>query len=299
MTVTRAVPSEDPRAIALAWERAYGRFDEIDAIALHVRARRALGRVLAWLDERGIDALPVKGIVLANTVYARPVERPLGDLDLKVRARDLDAIARLLATERGARLVRHSRIAGNVTGQIDLIEVDFETRIGAPLVCALGIDAIFARATRTRDGLGFEHLRIDVNDHALVLALDRFKDHVGAKPWAAWDLARIVREPGFTPSRFAERAAEARCTTIVHVVARHLSEAHGDARWGEIAARVPPARARYAERMLATLASGGPAALAARVNARAASDSPIRALASVAVGAAWALGGFGSVARRE
>ena len=46
-------------------------------------------RVLAALGQAGVAALPVKGVVLAETVYGNLALRPLGDLDVLVRADDL------------------------------------------------------------------------------------------------------------------------------------------------------------------------------------------------------------------
>jgi hypothetical protein len=41
--------------------------------------------------------LPLKGLVLANTVYSDPAARPMSDLDVAVRPRDLDATGHILS----------------------------------------------------------------------------------------------------------------------------------------------------------------------------------------------------------
>jgi hypothetical protein len=48
-------------------------------------------RVLAALRQAGVAALPVKGLVLAETLYGSLALRPLGDLDVLVRPKDLAA----------------------------------------------------------------------------------------------------------------------------------------------------------------------------------------------------------------
>jgi hypothetical protein len=46
-------------------------------------------RVLAAFQQSGVEALPVKGLVLAETLYGSLALRPLGDLDVLVRPADL------------------------------------------------------------------------------------------------------------------------------------------------------------------------------------------------------------------
>ena len=102
--------------------------------------------------------------------------------------------------------------------------------------------------------------------------------------WRLSDLERIVRLPGFDPVTLESRTIEARCSTIVHIVASHVAKVAGDARWEEIAARIPPARPDYAARVLATLRGERTNALLTwRLEVRASSDSPARRLGALAV----------------
>jgi hypothetical protein len=55
---------------------------EFQQSSLHDR----LVKVLALYATHGIEALLLKGAGLAHTVYARPTERPMGDIDVLVRA---------------------------------------------------------------------------------------------------------------------------------------------------------------------------------------------------------------------
>src|SRR6266542_3108756 len=54
-------------------------------------------RVLAAFRQAGVAAIPVKGIVLAETLYGGLALRSLGDLDVLVRPDDLPAARRSLA----------------------------------------------------------------------------------------------------------------------------------------------------------------------------------------------------------
>ena len=58
----------------------FAMISEFQLVSLHER----LGRILALLSSRGIDALLLKGAGLAYSAYARPTDRPMGDIDLLV-----------------------------------------------------------------------------------------------------------------------------------------------------------------------------------------------------------------------
>jgi hypothetical protein len=279
-------PDIDAEERARAWRDSHGEpIDDLAALGFHMRARAVLERVLARLDAAGVDALVVKGAVVASWLYAREIDRPIRDLDLRVRPRDRDRAVRALAAMPGARILVASRAYASAVLSIDRVEVDVETTLGPPFLCALSVDAMLARAERTRAALGFSHLRPELHDHALLLALNVFKDRLADLPrWRLRDLERVAALPAFDPATFAARAAEARCTTIVHVVARHVASACDDPRWAALADRIAPARPRYAARVLATLHGPPPpssrTSIAWRLAIRAASDSRPRAAAA-------------------
>lgn len=68
-----------PRAVQERVDR-FAMISEFQLTSLHER----LGRVLALLEARGIDAVLLKGAGLAYSAYARPTDRPMGDIDLLV-----------------------------------------------------------------------------------------------------------------------------------------------------------------------------------------------------------------------
>jgi hypothetical protein len=273
---------------ARAWRESHGEaIDDLAALGFHMRARAVLGRVLAALDAAGVEALVVKGAVVASWLYAREIDRPVRDLDLRVRPRDRARAARVIAAMPKARLLVASRAYGSAVLSVDGVEVDVETTVGPPFVCALGVDAMLARAERTDAGLGFVHRRPELHDHALLLAVNLFKDRLAGLPrWRLRDLERLARLPTFDPAVLAARAADARATTVVHVVARHVADRCGDAAWARVADRITPARPRYAARVLAALrGERRPSPLAWRLEVRASSDSRPRALAAACASA--------------
>jgi hypothetical protein len=271
-------------ASLLAWERLHGEpFDRVKALAFHLRARAALEHALARLDEAGIPALVVKGALLAHTLYASPIERPIRDVDLRVRPVDLARAGRILAGAPGAKALVRSRVYGSWVVSFERVELDLESAIGPPFVCGIPVEAILARAQRTTEGLGFPHWRPEIHDHALLLIVNLFKDRfLDVPPWKLGDLVRLVRAPGFDPATFHERVREAECTTVAHVVANVVATLAESREWEEMAARIVPARRRYAARILSDLGvKQARPALWRRISARACADSRSRALAAL------------------
>jgi hypothetical protein len=83
-------------AVVPAWVSPRLRDAELAGIATVMTLNATLGRVLAALRARDIEALILKGPVLAGTLYADPTLRPYHDLDLCVRRPELDAAAGVL-----------------------------------------------------------------------------------------------------------------------------------------------------------------------------------------------------------
>jgi len=67
-----------------------------EATARYLIFRRELGRLLVSVAEDGIPLIPLKGLVLAETLYPDPVLRPSSDLDLLVRPDTVRAVDALL-----------------------------------------------------------------------------------------------------------------------------------------------------------------------------------------------------------
>ncbi len=223
---------QDARAErAAAWERLHREpIDDAAALAFHVRASWGLERALGLLGKAGVPALVVKGAILAHQLYESPIDRPLRDVDLRVRPRDLERATRALLSDSGTKQLVAS--AGYRSAVLSLrgVEIDLETTIGPPFLRQrLGVEDVMARAVHSVEPLGFAHVRPDLEDHALLLAINLFKDHVLPNLCTVEDLVRIARRGEFDRVRFAQRVAQAGVTTIVHVVARYVAETRTDA----------------------------------------------------------------------
>lgn len=83
-----AVPAEARTALGAAARR---------CVATNLALRHELGRVLDALAAAEIDAMPLKGPVLADEIYPAPLLRPSVDLDVLVRAEDRRAAGRVLS----------------------------------------------------------------------------------------------------------------------------------------------------------------------------------------------------------
>jgi hypothetical protein len=242
-----------------------------------------LRKTLLLLERAGVPVVVVKGAVLAHTLYASPVERPIRDVDLRVRPRDLDRALAVLSRQM-ARQVRRSRVYRSAVVTTSGVDLDLESSLGPPFLCGLTVSQVLARSVTAQHPLGFPYPQPELHDHALILAVNAFKDHlVDARSWSLLDLEKIVRVPGFDRDLFARRARAHHASTLVHVVARFLAR-RSNTDWEEIARLVPPARPAFAAEML-RWAEGAPRADAARrLRIRGASD--VRARAAAAMGLA-------------
>jgi hypothetical protein len=280
-TMTRRSDSESR---AGAWRESHGEpLDDVAALAFHLRARAALERAIGILEEASVPALVVKGALLAHTLYQSPIDRPIRDVDLRVLPAHVGRAGDLLAATPGSRLLVRSRVYGTSVVSFRKVEIDLESAIGPPFLCAVDIASLLRRAERTAQGLGFPHLRPELHDHALLLIVNLFKDRIRETPeWKLRDLVLLAGCPGFDPRRLVALAEDARCTTIAHVVARHVARAVPDERWADIAARIRPVRPAYAARLLAIAErTRRPPLLSWQLDARAGSDSRARSLAAI------------------
>jgi hypothetical protein len=241
--------------------------------ARHVLTRRALVSVAAALAKRGIPVLAVKGVVTSGWLYRDPSERPLTDLDIRVRPRDFTAVVRACASE-GWQLERRLWSYRTLMIGVDEITVDVESHVGPPGATSLPVDRLFDRASLDPEGFWIP----EPHDHALLLTINVFKDKISAAlPWAVEDAARVVDTPGFVPRTYVDRAREARLAAMAWVVADWMARERRHVTWTSIRSLLGgdvPARARYTTRVRRLFSSGDPASLEARLLARAASDDP-------------------------
>lgn len=267
--------------------------ERLSAWAVHELALRAASEALAALAEAGVRAVPVKGLVLARTLYADPADRPIRDVDVFVPPRDL---GRALEVARARRwpVVWDSKTLRTPNFVVGRVAVDVATSLGPMGLSALGVEEIVARARPAVAPLGFAHLAIDPNDHALLLAIDAFKDKLGlGKASARGDLERIVAAPGVDAAVIAARAREAKLATAVSLVAAWVAAETPGSRWREVRERLSPAvRPGYVaahDRALARACASRLDAVRASLLVRIASDSGPRRLLALGLGAAGTL----------
>lgn len=257
----------------------------------HELASRALRALLELLEPEGVAVLPVKGVVLGRTLYADVTERPMADVDVRIRPADRGRVERLLRA-RGWPILHGSKQWGAFETESARMLVELETSIGPPGVCAVSVEEMIGRASRTTAGLGFPHLEPELHDHALVLCVTVFKDKIhDTVPWALGDLVRVAQQPGFDAARMAALAARAELRTAVWAVADWAASAGGSEAWAAVRDRIgrTPPRALYLRAYRALAKTPHSSRVALPLLARAASDDPALAARALLLGGAGVL----------
>jgi hypothetical protein len=204
---------------------------------------RAAETAISALRESGVDGMPVKGLVLAREVYD-PAERSISDVDLIIPRRSFSTALRV-ARAAGWQLVWDARVVGSVNFVVDDFPIDVKCTFGPAGVSAIGVPAIFRRAALSEHPLGFAHWRIERHDHALLLAMDAFKDGLGGgKPWAREDLVRIASSSEFLPESLIERAMTARLQTMLAIVAGWVLSSGPSPAWAAVQKHLASVRLR-------------------------------------------------------
>jgi hypothetical protein len=256
----------------------------LEAWGRHLAAREALRELVAELGVRRV--MPVKGVLTARWLYDDVIERPIADLDVRVRPSDVARVADV-ARARGWRVERYAPAYDNVVLDVRGVGVDVEAALGPPGLCALGMDAVFERAVSFEAAFGFPVLAPELHDHALLLALNAFKDKLAfTSDGCKEDLARIGRLPELDPGRLARLARASRVSAVVWIVADWLADASDGWRAVRGALGPRPPRPLYVA-LVKSLISRAPMSLAARLVARAGSDDPRSGLRALRRAAAW------------
>jgi hypothetical protein len=261
------------------------------AFVAHLLADSVLASAIPRFEEAGVAVVLVKGIVTSKSLYADVSERPITDVDLRVRPRDL---ARVLAVgqDAGWDVLRHSLPYGNIVFRADGMLLDVEASIGPPGLCALAVDDLVARAVRARARapVAYEYLAPELHDHVVVLCVNAFKDKLPRNaPWIVTDLERIVLQPGFDAGVLAERARASRSRTIVWMVADWMVSLSGHRVWAAVRDRIGPEAPRpaYARLFRALHRRHAERSLALRTLARVGSDAPWSGVRAILVAAAF------------
>jgi hypothetical protein len=242
--------------------------------ALHVAARSTLIAATRVLDRAHVPFLVVKGAVTAYSLYPDPSERPLGDVDIRIRPQDFRRSARAFDGA-GWSVSDWKPDYGAFIADLRGVSVDVESVIGAPGLCAMSIEEMMSRATRGPSGADFQVP--EVHDHAVLLCVNIFKDKfVHATPWGIEDTRRIGESRGFDADRFVARARQARIACIAWIVADWMVRETDSAAWARVKDRLGGARAPRPSYAWAfrKLQERAPSSLATRILARLAADEP-------------------------
>jgi Uncharacterised nucleotidyltransferase len=245
-----------------------------DAWLVQEHSLKVLKRLVLACDREGIDLLPVKGILSARTLYADVSERVISDIDVRVRPRDVRRVERLARGE-GWTVIHRMHAYSNLVLAIDGRDVDVEAHMGPPGVCTITVDTLIARATREDRTFGFSALVMDPHDHALLLVLNAFKDHMAtAMAWAIDDLSKVVRAPWFDTATLVERAESGQVRTVLWIVADWMARFMADEVWEAVRDRMGgPSRTAFTSAHLWFESIGGPGQFPLRVLSRFASDA--------------------------
>lgn len=255
--------------------------------AKHQLALTALRSTLDVFEHAGIPVLVVKGMVLAYSLYSDVADRPMGDIDLRVRPRDFVRAVRVMRA-RGLRPLWASRQLGAVSFIVEGTLVEIETSVGPPGLCTLGVARMLERSCeRILPG----DLRVrepEIHDHAVVLLVNAYKDKMVRCPrWSLDDLDAIAAR--LDPDSFLARIAEGRVRTLAWIVADWMARERPSERWRALRDRIgPQAPRRLYAWVVGRSLRRAPASVPLRALTRLASDSPLQR--------AWALaaGGAGS-----
>lgn len=214
-----------PDAVPPAWRTAATRRRHA-TIIVNGRLAGQLRRVLDAHMAAGIPAIPVKGLVLGETVYGDPTVRPSVDLDVLVRSSDLEA-SRAVLRELGFRqrsvhgflaLVHEFHEPAWAYGEgAEQVRLELHRALWDPNLYGLAIDELWERAV-PGELLGGPALLLSREDMLLHLAIHRSRSALRLR-WVC-DVAELVRRDAATLDWAAleNRAARAGARTAVWLV---------------------------------------------------------------------------------
>lgn len=238
-----------------------------DAWLSHHRAARALAAFQALAPREPF--VVVKGVALCARYGWDPASVPISDIDLRITPRTW---WRLRAQLRGdARLRVDAPLYGNLVLVLENYLVDLEATCGPPFLTRLSVQGLLRRAELARLPGVEPFLVPQTTDHALLLAINLFKDGLAPEHRTARANAiRLVDEPGFDAVTFVARASTSRMHEIAKAVADSL--APESPTWAALAGALGPSRSALYE-LAHTHSHRAPERWPARIVRRLGSDS--------------------------
>ena len=204
----------------------------------HVKGARVFRTVATALAVRSIPVLPIKGLVTARLLYDDAALRPIRDVDIRLRGRDFGASMRVARACGWG--VQHVVLVGQAVWEVEGMQVDVKCALGPPGLCATSVDEVMARAESRFDPFDVAHLEPELNDHALMLVLNVFKDGLRSTPWGVEDLRRIVQHERFDVETLVERAHAGCVATALWIVAGWLADTQEAPGWRLVKDRIGP-----------------------------------------------------------
>ena len=184
-------------------------------LAAQRRARlvRALGqiqllaRTVTLLEAEGVRTLPMKGAVLAETVYDVECDRPMSDVDLLALERWRDGLAALLRSGFTVLSAGDHAWALREAASGDVLELH-RSVVSAPGLFPCDVEALWARRLPGRSQLAF---RPSPEDLLLQLALHASFQHGLALSLVQWlDFRRVLERETIDVERVRALAASSR-----------------------------------------------------------------------------------------
>ncbi len=192
------IPGSVPDAMLAGLRRSYER-----NVHKSLFLARELIRVLDCLEEKGIEAMPYKGIVMSEVYYGDMAMRQSGDLDLFVRARDVARTKRAVHE-----LGFVARVAIPEAAETDYIAAGYERAFDSPagknlLELQWALQPRFYAVDFDMEGLFTRTIEVNVADRRmktpspedllLVLSIHAAKHVWGRLLWLC-DIAQITKQ---------------------------------------------------------------------------------------------------------
>lgn len=216
-SVGDAVPAEPMRALTQQYQANLHK-------ALFLS--RELISILDCLDAAGVEAMPYKGLALAEEIYGDVALRQSGDIDLLIHPQDLPRIRKALSpfgfvphenysgAQEKAYLKSGYESAFDASAGKNLLEVQWAIQ---PRFYAVDIDmdAVFRRAVRTTV-VGRKIKSPSLEDLFIILTLHAAKHVWGRLIWLC-DLSRMMNRPQLDWRQITSQAEQLGITRILRV----------------------------------------------------------------------------------
>jgi len=196
-----------------------------------LRLTAELFRVLDRFASKGIEALVVKGPVLAMQAYGDPAMRAYGDLDLLVRQKDIRRATELMITAGFAPAVPLSAIeAGKIPGQYLFSMPDSKLVVELHNDCTLRyfprrlpLEECFSRQIRVCFD-SHEAAALSVEDELVLICVHGAKHFWERLMWIADVAALASRQTGIDWERVADSAKAVGAERMLHIGLRLASD---------------------------------------------------------------------------